>query len=269
MTAADEIVVAASASPVSFETEGGGSWKVWDRYIAIDGQRAFHIGNVCGTCSFFFARLGGAKRSVNVPEVVSELNAGVAGLSRPVVDALRQILPDGRYRPVLLRVAPKLVRPGEPADYFATEQVELFGVDSFWGLPHDPRTEYYRLDSGRVGEGQALYQFLVPTFPHGWLKSEQVEGYSALLQQGGMPTAVAIGILDVKEPADLAGNTGITSHWCFTNYLLDGHHKVFAASRSGLRCSLLSFLAVDRGISSADQIEVCLAEIERGGRTRG
>src|SRR5258708_19146504 len=177
VTVAKEFVVTGSASPISFETEGGGSWKVWDRYIALDGKRAFHIGNICGTCSFLFERLGGANRSVSVAELVSELNTGLVSLDRPIVDALKQILPDGRYRPVLLRISPKLVEPGSPGDYFTTEQIELFGLDSFWGLPHDPRTEYYRLSSRHVGAGQALYEFLVPTFPRSWLRREKVDNY--------------------------------------------------------------------------------------------
>lgn len=268
MTGAREVVVTDSASPISFETEGGGSWKVWDRYIALDGKRAFHIGNICGTCAFFFQRLGGANRSVSVPELVSELNTGVVDLGPPILDALKQILPDGRYRPVLLRISPKLVAPGSPGDYFAGEQIGLFGLDPFWGLPHDPRTEYYRLNVRRVGAGQALYEFLVPTFPSGWLKRERVDEYSAILKKGGAPTAVALGILDVKEPARVAGDTDILSHWCFANYLLDGHHKVFAASQSGMACSLLSFVAMDRGIASESQVDTLMTVLE-GAAERG
>ena len=60
-----DIVVTKSASCIAFQSEGGGAWKIWDRYIALDGKRAFHIGNV-GTCSFLFERLGGASRSIDV-----------------------------------------------------------------------------------------------------------------------------------------------------------------------------------------------------------
>lgn len=252
MGAAD-VVVANSASPISFQTEGGSEWKVWDRYIAVDGKRAFHIGNVCGTCSFFFERLGGANRSVSVAELTAELSIGVTRLPGPLLDALKQILPDGRYRAALLRVLPKMVSPGGPEDYFTTEQTHLWGVDAFWGLPHHPKTEYYRLGSRRLEGRRALYEFLVPTFPRGWLKQEQVNAYISVLRNGGLPTAVALSVLDVKGPADAQGKPDITSHWCFAHYLLDGHHKVFAASQAGLPCTLLSFLALEQGISSVDE----------------
>jgi hypothetical protein len=253
LTGAD-IVVTNSASPISFQTEGGGAWKIWDRYIALDGQRAFHIGNVCGTCQFLFERLGGANRSVDVGQVVSQLNHGVTQPSRVLLDALKEILPDGRYRAVLLRAEPQLVYPGGPGDYFATEQVATWGVDAFWGLPHHPRTEYYRLGSRRLADHQALHEFLVPTFPHGWLERDQLDAYAAALRNGALPTALALSVLDVKEPAVRRGESEIASHWCLAHYLIDGHHKVFAASQAGMPCTLLSFLALDQGISSAEEV---------------
>ncbi|MEN9868439.1 MAG: hypothetical protein RL748_4029 [Pseudomonadota bacterium] len=44
-----EIEVAESNSVLGFATEGGGAWKIWDRYLTIDGQHAYHIGNICWT----------------------------------------------------------------------------------------------------------------------------------------------------------------------------------------------------------------------------
>src|SRR6185295_2802222 len=142
-----EIVITDSESPVSFQTAGGGHWDVWDRYIAIDGKNAFHIGNICGTCSFFFERLHGANQSFNIDAIVEQLNAGVAGLSHDLTEKVQRIIPNGKYNVLLLRVVPKLIRPLDPDDYFAKEQTDLWGVEPFWGLPHHPKTEYYRLSS--------------------------------------------------------------------------------------------------------------------------
>ncbi len=258
-----DIVVTNSASPISFQTEGAPNWKVWDRYIAIDGKRAFHIGNVCGTCSFFFERLAGANRSVEVEQVAAELNAGTTDVRGELLDALKQIMPDGRYRACLRRVLPALVCLGGPGDYFATEQIELWGVDGFWGLPHHPKTEYYRLGSRRLAGGRALHEFLVPTFPRGWLKAERVAAYTGALRSGTLPTAVALSVLDVKQPTDWSGEADITSHWCLAHYLLDGHHKVFAASQVAVPCTLLSFLAVEQGISSQGEVAELLAILEK------
>ena len=51
-------------SRVDFQTEGGGAWAVWDRFITLDGKRAHFIGNVCGTCPFIFERKEGANDTI-------------------------------------------------------------------------------------------------------------------------------------------------------------------------------------------------------------
>jgi hypothetical protein len=70
-------------------------------------------------------------------------------------------------------------------------------------------------------------------------------------------------VLDVKQPAVWSGEPTITSHSCLAHYLLDGHHKVFAASKAGLPLTLLAFLAIENGISSGEQIEQVLKTMER------
>jgi hypothetical protein len=256
-------VVADSASPVSFQTEGGDGWAAWDRYIAIDGKRAFHIGNVCGTCSFFFERMEGAKRSINAEDVIERLNAGVSFLDLSLVEKIKTIMPTGKYQVLLLHIVPKIVYPKDPEDYFEKERVELWGIDPFWGLPHHRKTEYYRLSTQLLKDGRAFYEFLIPTFPQNWLNQERVTSYISNLQSGGAPTAIALSVLDVKQPAVWDGEPAITSHWCLAHYLLDGHHKVFAANKIGLPLTLLAFLAVEKGISSAEQIEQVIKVIGR------
>lgn len=172
-------------------------------------------------------------------------------------------MPTGKYNVLLTRIGPKLVRPAEPQDYFAKEQIDLWGVDGFWGLPHHPRTEYYRLSTQLLKDGRAFYEFLIPTFPQNWLDQERVTSYISNLQSGGAPTAIALSVFDVKQPAVWDGEPAITSHWCLAHYLLDGHHKVFAANKVGLPLTLLAFLAVEKGISSPEQIEQVIKVIGR------
>jgi hypothetical protein len=262
VTDASEIVVTGSASPISFETEGGGSWKVWDRFIAVHGVRVHHIGNVCGTCAFLFARLSGESPRVDAAAVASELRAGITGLRSRAVEALERLLPDGRYRATLRRVRPRLVDPGSPEDYFAVEQVASWGVDPSAGVPHDPRTGYYRIGSRDLGRERSLFEFLVPTFTTGSLAPTQLEAYSSALRSGALPTAVAIAVLDVKEPARRDGEAP-SGHWCLAHYLVDGHHKVFAASQAGLPLTLLSFVAVDHGVANDAEIKELLDFLRR------
>jgi hypothetical protein len=252
-----------AGSAIGFETEGGGGWKVWDRYLTLEGKRAYHIGNVCNTCSFFFERLEGANSSVTATGVAEELRSGLASLTDAMVEAWGHVLPARDYVVCLFDVHPDLVVPGSETDYFTHEEVELWGVDGFWGMPHHPRTEYYRLGAAPVGERGRLFEFLVPMFPKSWLKADDVARYTSAIAQGARPTAVAISVLDVKQPAVWTGDPAVTEHWCLAHYLLDGHHKTFAAAQSGQPIRLLSFLAVSEGLSDEAQIRTVLQALRR------
>ncbi|BBE51625.1 hypothetical protein OYT1_ch2100 [Ferriphaselus amnicola] len=263
-----ELEVSGSSSIIGFTTEGGGNWKVWDRYLTIDGKKAFHIGNVCETCSFFFERLEGANKSVNSEVVVDALNKGVRNLAPSIVQALALIVPDGKYKLLLQDVRPRLVKPGEESDYFADEQVALWGVNGFWGMPHFPKTEYYRLRTKSMKEGRGLFEFLVPMFPHNWLDQRRLAEYEAAYNNNEMPSAVSISILDIKSPADWDREQDITSHWCLAHYLIDGHHKAYAAAKSGKPFTLISFLAVSQGISSEEEITEVVRALNDLGRAQ-
>lgn len=256
-----DIQVTGSNSILSFETEGGGSWEVWDRFLAIDGKKAFHIGNICGTCSFFFERLEGANKSINAEKLVAALNSGVSGFDEFALNELERIMPDGKYTVTLSQVIPKLTQPRDENDYFTKEQIELWGVDGFWGMPHFPKTEYYRLTTSRLNKDAGIFEFLIPTFPHNWLDENTVSSYRESIKNGSKPTMVAISVLDVKEPVDWEGEKDITSHWCLAHYLVDGHHKAYVAALENQPITLISFLAIEQGVSSEEDINKLIARM--------
>ena len=82
-----------TGSRISFATEGGGTWKVWDRFLTVDGKKAYHLGNICQTCQFLFERLDGANTSVNIESTVDALAAGVRAITEPVVAQVAAGLP--------------------------------------------------------------------------------------------------------------------------------------------------------------------------------
>jgi hypothetical protein len=92
--------------------------------------------------------------------------------------------------------------------------------------------------------------------PYNWLDQERVKQY---MEAASCPTAVALSVLDVKEPADFSEEQKRqghdNAHWCLAHYLLDGHHKTFAASQAGRSLPLLTLLAVDKGISTPEQVD--------------
>lgn len=248
------IEVDVSDSILGFSTEAGGAWKIWDRYLTVDGKKAYHIGNICNTCSFFFERLEGANKSVGSEVIADSLNAGISTLDESVISELSKIVPSEKYEVLLLEVTPKIVQLGRDGDYFVNEQVSLWGIDGFWGLPHSPRIQYYRLPDTHISKNERLFQFVVPMFPSSWLDELQIKKYRSSISIGGKPTAVALSILDIKSPADSDNGNEVTSHWCLTHYLIDGHHKCFASSINNTPITLISFLAVERGTSSQEEI---------------
>jgi hypothetical protein len=131
-------------SRIGFATEGGGAWKIWDRFLILDGKKAYHLGNVCQTCSFLFQRLHGANASINTEGAVEALASGVRTISDPVVAQLGAGLPADDYVACLSATMLQLVFPRAPDDYFVKEQLALWGTNPFWNLPHDPRVPYYR-----------------------------------------------------------------------------------------------------------------------------
>jgi hypothetical protein len=245
------------APRIDFQREKAGA--VSTRFITIDGEKAHYLGLSCGTCGFIFERLGGANRKISPAAASKSLRSGISSIQNPVTEAVMELLPSGTYKALLVACVPQLIIPSKPGDYFFEEQIELWGVDSFWGVPHYAKNEYYRTGLADMPSQGRLFEFIVPMFPKSYLHEDTIRSYRTLLGSQPIPTALAVSILDVKQPATWVGTPEITSHWCLAHYLLDGHHKVYAASQEHKPISLLSFLALDKGISSPEQVARVLA----------
>ncbi|GAB6108264.1 hypothetical protein [Fusibacter bizertensis] len=245
-----------SKSIIAFETTGDGNWDKWDRYITIDGKKAYHIGNVCGTCSFFFERMEGANRSISAKEITSELENGLAYLESDLLDKISLLIPNGKYYALLIEVNPRQIEIGSKDDYFSNEQIECWGEDGFWGFPHHPKINYYRGNDQKLEESKLLFEFIVPMFPQKWLNTETIKEYQKRLNEGGKPTVIAMSVLDIKEFYDSE-----ESHYCLAHYILDGHHKLFSASIENKPITILTFFAIDQGISNIDDIDYLIKRI--------
>jgi len=248
-----EKVIKHSRSPISIHIPNHEPGE-WNRYLCIEGKKAFNIGDTCGTCRFLFERMEGANQSVSPEVFIDELNAGLKEISKPILEGISQIIPDGRYKVLLTKFIPELVIPGNYNDYFVNEQIELWGIDAFWGLPHNTKSEYYRTDTKLIKYKSGLFEFFVPMFPQNWLDQCRIEEYRKALRKGQKPTAVAISFFDVKQPAMWEGEKKINEHWCLAHYLIDGHHKLSAAATEGRATTLLSFLSCSGGCSTNEQL---------------
>ncbi|WP_424215868.1 hypothetical protein ACN20G_27340 (plasmid) [Streptomyces sp. BI20] len=93
----------------------------------------------------------------------------------------------------------------------------------------------------------------MPMVPPRWNDRDRVAEYLALVEGGGVPTAVAVSTLDVCRPA-LDLSTDYHRHWGLTHFLLDGHHKLEAAAEAGRPVPLLSLLTLDESLAEAEEL---------------
>lgn len=260
----DNLEITDSKSIVSFDTKGGGQWEVWHRLISIDGKPAYEIGNICGTCSFYFERLEGANQSIHPADLIAQLNEGIQNPDRTTIEKIAEIIPNGKYKVILLTVHPKKAEPGTDKDYFANDQLNLWGMDGFWGMPHNPKIKYYRGTDQPIKQDEMVFEFIIPIFPQTWLQADRVDFYKQQIDMGKTPTAICLSVLDIKAPALWVGEPRpeITAHWCLAHYILDGHHKMFAAAELNKPINIICFLATEQGISDPQEdIETLLGSI--------
>lgn len=225
------------------------------RRLLLAGETSFELSSWCGTCPFVFERKEGAnQRPSEVCEALTGLSETVEVIDDDLLAAISPTVPAGDYLPLLLEVKPELVAPGDSRDYFAHEEVDTWGVNAFWGLPENPRSFYYRTFETPVQPDDHLYEFVVPMVPPSWNERDRVEHYEVMLNDGGAPAALALSVLDICQPVMLRGPDSY-QHWGLTHFLLDGHHKMEAAARSGIPVRLLTLVSVDWSLARAEDIE--------------
>jgi hypothetical protein len=246
-----------ATAPLSFVTTGQGARETWDRFIAVSGENIYHLGNVCGTCMFFFSKLKEQEEFIPPQPLIDRLNAGLSSIEGETLETLSAILPLGQYEVLLLTLQPRRVEPGQAEDYFSQAQVENWGIDPLAGKPHSPRASYYICPELAHGINDQRFEFVIPLTSPEALDIKRVNQYKTAIEAGLRPTAVSLSVLDVKTPSeayDPSISMDAISHYCLAHYLLDGHHKVRAASELGAEITLLAFVAVDKGVSSVEEI---------------
>lgn len=188
-----------------------------------------------------------------VDELESTLTTGLDRIDDEVVNAFGDLLAVGSYLPLLLQISPVLQRPGRDGDYFTDEQVQTWGLESFWGLPHYPQTPYYRTFETTVGSDAHLFEFVVPMVPPSWNSAAVMVRHQEALAVSARPTAVAVSTLDICEPAVDRGVNDY-AHWGLTHFLLDGHHKMQAAAQAGRPLRLLSLLSIESSLAPPNEV---------------
>lgn len=255
--AGDRVRELGSAQPAVTVAEADRAAGTWAgrRVLQVGGTEVFDLSFWCGTCPFLFERRGGHGPPLAIPDLSGRMEVGLEDVDAAVVGTFGDLLPAGRYLPLLLEVEPTLVHPGGPGDYFAEEQVATWGIDPVDGVPVDPGTPYYRGDTRHLGGDERLFELLFPLVPPSWNDRATVDAHAERLARSTAPTCVALGLLDVCQPAVAHTPEERLAHWCLSHVLLDGHHKIEAAAAAGARLRVLSLVSVDQSLAERSQVE--------------
>lgn len=196
------------------------------RYLTIQGHRVFDLGIVCETCLFIYSRI---EEPTPLPpnQLASLLHDGLEIVDEAIVQTVEKILPSGHYTIGLITLIPEYVIPVQ-------SQLEFVGYG-------DVRTPFYQAGNDKVDEHGEIQQAIVPLFSPKSLKKNVVEEYEKRMYEGARPTALAISIVEGKH---MMSGGGYEAPDCISlmHFLIDGHHKVHAASKTRQPMTLLSFL---------------------------
>ena len=97
LIAAADLTSTSNESRIGFATEGDENWPEWDRFITLDGKKAYYIGNICETCAFLFERLDGANDRVAPTELSKTLKDGIARLDEEALRMVAGALAEGAH----------------------------------------------------------------------------------------------------------------------------------------------------------------------------
>jgi hypothetical protein len=242
----------------------------WYHHLLVAGQRVFEYGCPCGTCGIVFRRVGTSTHRLSDAEAFTLLGRLDSVPSDGNLRRLARVLQSGIYHPAIVEGAVRLVDPGTPDDYFASDVVRLSGLEPpEYEQPSGPRTMYYRLGSDRVlkrtGRLTSPHKALVtsvimPLHDPSQLNRERID-YWLREGEAGVPlTAFAVSVIDNQQPAMRPADPSYAyeEHFLFTNCLLDGHHRVQAAAESGRTIRVLSLLARESSMVKSEDVSTIL-----------
>lgn len=231
---------------IGFDNQGGDGWEKWHRYITINGQRIYEIGNICGTCEIYFKKLKELNPEIDESEISILLNNGIVNIEDSTLKKIMKLMPSGDYSCSLTRIKPT---SNSKNDYFSNEQRKTWGSENFSGPINNPNTNYYRGNDFQVKNKELFIELIIPT-QSSKIDEQRVEYYIEKLKKGGNITCLSLTVLDIKAPAMWEDEIEpkYDTHWCLSNYLVDGHHKVEASRRSEIPITMLSLINENESI---------------------
>jgi hypothetical protein len=213
----------------------GSTWPRWDRALLIGGERVYDTGATCGTCETVLSQVGWPEPHVSATaRALDGAGFGRAGLDRAWLETMSPLLfqlRSGRYVVGLVDLALARVDVSSADQSFFVARNERRQEDAMRGedgVPYDwPGTSHYQTTTCLHDDALAVYTVVMPTRDPASLDEAKIERFCSMLRAGERPWAIALGLVDDRY---------VRARWeerFFQLILLDGHHRVEAAARSG------------------------------------
>jgi hypothetical protein len=212
------------ALSLSIQGERKGPWTL-EFYLNFNGQPLYLIGNLCDTCQAMFRRIKYAHLPLTPQELSKQLDVGLSTISQDVINTVAALLPKGSYKIELITVKPSLIAGQKPPVYISCQ------------------ADYYWLGYYEKTLKQLDFELVLPVVPRSEINGNRVAYYKAWYKSGREPTALSFSVYDYRL---IRGEFGQVT---LAHFLLDGHHKVMAASQMSRSISVLSFLWMDKRAS--------------------
>ncbi|MGK5508151.1 hypothetical protein [Brevibacillus formosus] len=213
-----EIHIRSSTSPIEYKRAD-----YRQRYLAIEGKEIANTGIDCETC-LFYADVSGMDMKTTT-KISNKLNQGINTLDQDFMSDLSCLIPNGHYIATLLKVYPRMKR-------------QAVG------------TEYYKAGLRNISSMKKVEEYIVPIQSSESLNHVAINDYIERVNVDEIPSALSISFLDIKYPLN-----HFDEIWVYSHFLLDGHHKMFAADKAQKAITLLSFLSIDESFANKEQLE--------------
>lgn len=202
---------------LSFTIRDASPGRPWWWDLDLNGEQLYRISNGCDTCNALFRRDRDAALPISPENLSKMLGEGIHFIEKKVIETVSFLLPKGTYLVGLLRLKPRALKRGRKPGYVTVPE---FG----W------------ICKKKKYKGQVRYEAVLPIVSEHALDQARIKHYESKIRSGEEPTALALSILLEKNIM------GTFLQWGLSHILLDGHHKMMAASNTSKPLTVLSFL---------------------------
>lgn len=228
-----------------------GDTRPWWRDLDLDGRPLYRIGNICETCAAMFQKQDNATLPLTPSELSALFRSGLDGIPKDVVDTVGSILPKGSYHFSLLNIKPALIK-FRRTEFYLWENSRPVKVPKGWLPKAEVINPWWFAQPDRSPGFQKgkLYEAALPLVSEKYFQRNEIEKYvSAIKKDKSNPTALALSVVDVRWVSARAFD------WRLIHFILDGHHKMMAASMAGKPITILSFLNIDESFAPKEWID--------------